>query len=100
MSICVVDDEGVAVRTPFCTFPRRAGVDGCCGVLGAVLLPIEFLVKTLEGLSEGTVVMDEVLELSLQMTFEAIEEEMKSLCPEGLWADVKRRRMRVANATI
>jgi hypothetical protein len=38
------------------------------------------------------------------MTFEAIEEEMKSLCAEGSWADgkqaLRRRRTRVANVTI
>jgi hypothetical protein len=38
------------------------------------------------------------------MTFEVIEEEMKSLCAEGSWADGKQalrcRRTRVANVTI
>ena len=59
----VAGDEGVAARTPFCTLAGPASIDGEDCVLCAVLLAFEFLLKTLDGLVEGAVSMDEVLEL-------------------------------------
>ena len=49
-------EEGVAARAP-------AGSDGRDGVLPALLLALELLLKTFYGLVEGSVPVDEVLEL-------------------------------------
>jgi hypothetical protein len=65
VSNAVAREEGIAAVTPLGAFCMPAGVDGVHSVLGAGLLTREVVLEAGEGLLEGAVARDEVLDVGV-----------------------------------